>query len=49
MNADWFLVKNFDWITMENSYIFNKASIERLKSEMIRMGAAEKSDFGTFS
>ena len=36
---------NADWILMENSYIFNKASIDRLKSEMIRMGAAETSEF----
>lgn len=39
MNTNWFLIRGLDWSKEGKLLVFKAASIYRLKSEMIRMGA----------
>lgn len=39
INTNWFLIRGLDWEKEGKLLIFNKNSVMRLKSEMIRMGA----------
>lgn len=45
MNTNWYLIKGIDWDYEGKNLVFLKSSVTRLKSEMIRMGAAETSEF----
>lgn len=45
MNVNWFLIKGIDWNYEGKNLVFLKSSVQRLKREMIRMGAAETSKF----
>lgn len=41
MNTNWFLIRGVDYTYEGNRLVFRKSSVQRLKSEMRRMGATE--------
>lgn len=45
MNTNWFLIRGIDWQYEGKMLIYRRASILRLKSEMIRMGASKESTY----